>query len=120
MVAALVVLAYAGGLVTAYRVSSPITGQEPEQVAVSPPGESAPTAPAMDPGELERQAAGATPEERVRLLRRAGDIYLSRFCDVQRALECYRRVLDAMPPPERTVVVPGDSWLLLAMKEARR
>jgi hypothetical protein len=120
LVAALVVLAYGGGVATAYRFFDATADPAGREIAVSRPGEAEPAARDPDPAALEQRAAGAPPEARIPLLQRAGDLYLSGPGNVERAVDCYRRVLEALPPSRRTVVEPGDSWLLLAMKESRR
>ena len=67
-----------------------------------------------------RRAESAPPDEKIRMLREAGDRFLSEGYDVQEALACYRKALDTMPESGRTRVEEEDSWLLAALKVARR
>jgi hypothetical protein len=117
--------AYLGGLTTAFLLPE-ITGRKegPADAAagVRPgsPGPQAGSGGIAGPDDLLQRSETAPPQERPRLLRRAGDLYLSARYDVKNALSCYRRALDAMPASERTMAEPGDTWLLAALKDARR
>jgi hypothetical protein len=72
-----------------------------------------------DPWQLRQQVAKASPTERIRLLRRAGDLYLLNSGDVESALNCYRQMLELTPRPIQASVDPNDTWLLAELKLAR-
>lgn len=72
------------------------------------------------PDELVQQSESAPRGERVRLLKQAGDRYLSESYDVEKALACYRQLLDDMSPAQLTEVTLEDTWLLAALKDSRR
>ena len=74
---------------------------------------------AADPVALRRQVAAAPPAEQIALLRRAGDLYLGRYGDLESALDCYRQVLELTPASERGQFDAGDSWLLAELKHAQ-
>ncbi len=74
----------------------------------------------IEPSELVRRSETASPEDRIRLLKQAGDIYLSDQYEIEKALQCYRRALDSRPQSLQMRVEPDDSWLLAALKDARR
>lgn len=74
----------------------------------------------VGPDELVLRSKNASERDRVRLLTRAGDLYLSAQYDVEKALSCYSKALDDMPAPERTRPAPEDTWLLAALKDSRR
>jgi len=59
------------------------------------------------------------PETKVESYRRAGDRYLAESNDVQAAVRCYKQMLDAGTEKDWTIS-PDDSWLLMALKEARQ
>jgi hypothetical protein len=117
---------YAGGLASARWISS--RAPEPAQVIALPPPSPTPPAPkevepvavarAASPVELEWQALDH-PEKRWELYRRAGDLYLNESGDLQAALRCYRGALEAAPA-EGLRVSAQDSWLLMALKEAKQ
>jgi hypothetical protein len=111
---ALVAAAYISGIGTAYylprRVAPTVT--EPTtnvRVATAPERMEA----------LVLRAAQAPPEERGRLLCRAGDIALSEAGNIETALHYYAEALDCMPSSRAEVGDPEDSWLLLALKQSR-
>ena len=66
------------------------------------------------------QVANAPAQEKLRLLRLAGDNYLADGHDVRGALRCYRQWMELAPPALRSQADPEDSWLLLALKEGQR
>jgi hypothetical protein len=66
---------------------------------------------------LEWQALDS-PRRRAELYREAGDRYLSAESDPESALRCYTAALDAGAGADRAVA-PADSWLLMALKDAR-
>jgi hypothetical protein len=74
----------------------------------------------IDPSELVRRSETASSEDRVRLLKQAGDLYLSDRYEIEKALQCYRRALDSLPQSMQMRVEPGDTWLLAALKDSRR
>ena len=80
-----------------------------------PPVEIAP----IDPEMLAMQLAKASPEERGRLLKGAGDRYLYELNDIDRALVLYKQHLDALAPEDQARIAQNDSWLLLSMKSGR-
>ena len=71
------------------------------------------------PERLEKWAFVQTGEKRAELYRRAGDGYLRRD-DVQAALRCYRRALDAGSAEDLAIHAEKDSWLLMSLKMARQ
>jgi hypothetical protein len=73
---------------------------------------------APSPLALEWQALDS-PEGMPALFRAAGDRYLEETGDVQSAVRCYRHLLEAEGGNEATVAA-GDSWLLIALKEAKQ
>jgi hypothetical protein len=114
--AAIVIAAYAAGLATHAIVG------ESDGVVTAPAAElraaPEPLAPSpVTPGALESRAeATASQDERVVLLRAAGDRYLSDFSDVAAALRCYRELLKLVSSDERSRFDPADTWLLAALK----
>jgi hypothetical protein len=52
------------------------------------------------------------------LFKLAGDRYLSELCDTEAALRCYRNALDLASDAD-AVVASDDSWLLIALKQAK-
>jgi hypothetical protein len=101
------------------RLETPptVNGRGQEIAAVSPAPASATAA--ADPVALRRQVAAAPPAEQIALLRRAGDLYLGRYGDLESALDCYRQVLELTPASERGQFDAGDSWLLAELKHAQ-
>ena len=53
-------------------------------------------------------------------IRRVSDRYLYEEGDIVKALHYYTRALDQATPDEREISLETDSWLLMALKEARR
>ena len=135
-----VAAAYAGGLATTFALfkapasapprNAPTAVTESVASAKDKPVLSVESAP--DPAQrgitrplgnreaLARRISEASPEERARLLKQAGDRYLKELGDIETALNCYRRLLDSLPASERGRVGRNDSWLLVALKESRR
>jgi hypothetical protein len=66
---------------------------------------------------LERRGLDAPRSLQAALFRRAGNRYLDDG-DIASALRCYRLALDLAPERELAIVA-DDSWLLMALKEAR-
>jgi hypothetical protein len=57
--------------------------------------------------------------DRVEALRRNADRQLLQFGDVELALRDYKRVLDLTPADQRAISPERDSWLMMALKDAR-
>ena len=74
---------------------------------------------ALVPREILRQVRGAPPDEQRRLLKLAGDAYLTSHADIDNALYCYRQLLELTTPERKGISVPDDSWLLVALKQDR-
>lgn len=129
-------LAYAAGIATAallfegparevvQRTAANMV-EQPADDAIEPdrPAETAPEPPSplasTDPVALRRQVAAAPHADQIELLRRAGDLYLARYGDLESALDCYRQVLELTPPAERGQFDADDSWLLAELKHAQ-
>jgi hypothetical protein len=93
--------------------------QVPTQSA-APPGER-PTEASLSASsalDLEWRALDS-PKPRPDLARQAGDRYAAEEGDYPSALRCYREVLDAGSDRDRAIA-PGDSWLLMVLKDARQ
>lgn len=89
-------------------------------VAVEAPASDVPsTEDTTGPKALLALVPDAAGEEQLRLLARAGDLYLSEQGDVARALHCYRQVLELTPLAEPVSLESGDTWLLTSLKLAR-
>ena len=73
----------------------------------------------VDPCDLLARVASAPRDEQIRLLRQAGDLYLSQWDDVAGALYCYRQVLELMPASQPITLESSDTWLLASLKLAR-
>ena len=73
----------------------------------------------LDPAELRRQVATAPPAEQRRLLRAAGDIYLSRYDDVRAAIYCYQQLLELETALGEADPRDDDSWLLANLRYSR-
>jgi hypothetical protein len=97
--------------------SPPVVGSVPVPAGE---GERAPALP-PNPADLERALARAEPAERRAALRRAGDAYLGgALADPSAALHCYQELLADRPGGESLEISGRDSWLLKALKVARR
>jgi hypothetical protein len=101
---------FAAGFLTLAALLPPPAAPPPRQTA----GPAAPVAPAVD---LERQALDR-PEKATELYRKAGDDYL-RQGEHADALRCYGNALDEAAPRDLEVSA-DDSWLLIAIKHARK
>src|SRR5262245_9281670 len=75
------------------------------------------TLPPRSPVDLEWQAL-EQPVTAAALYRDAGDGYLAE-ADPAEALRCYRNALEEAKPGDLDVA-PGDSWLMVAIKQARQ
>ena len=58
-------------------------------------------------------------EQRVARLRKAGDLYLEQEQDYAAALRCYTQALNDANP-QTFDISPDDTWLEMALKDARR
>jgi len=119
---------FLAGAASAWLVKpAPMPPEPADQPSHAAPAvkEDAPPQSAKDNG---KPAASAWAEEwrafdaradRTRLFREAGDRYLAESQDVEAALRCYTQALDA-GGDDALAVAPQDSWLLIALKDARR
>ncbi len=113
--AAGLVFCYGAGLLTMY-VLRPAPQPAPQPAVVAP----APTAPAAAPSALAQEwDAVDNPDRADKLYRAAGDRYLAQESDPRAAVRCYGNALSARPAADLTIE-PGDSWLLMAIKDARQ
>jgi hypothetical protein len=88
-------------------------------VGAPPPAVEPPFVPG--PEAIERALAQTEPEERRAALRRVGDAYLGGgVVDPSAALLCYQELLDDPAAGEPLEISSGDTWLLKALKVARR
>ena len=118
---------YAAGLGTALLFSTESAAPLSPSPASVPPANPARTETnataavevALAPAEILRQVRGAPPGEQRRLLKLAGDAYLSPHADIEKALYCYRQLLELTTPERKGISEPDDSWLLLALKQDR-
>jgi hypothetical protein len=114
--AAALAACYGAGLLTVRWLTAPAPHPGPPEVVRQPD----PPAPAPPPTALavewrafdggDRQAA---------LYQEAGDRYLAEENDPRAALRCYGNGLDT-GTPEDLAIAPSDSWLLMAIKDARQ
>jgi hypothetical protein len=125
--AALAACFLAGGLVAWFVKPESSAPQPPDMAAHSATEQKAPresknpkdvAQPLVPPVAQEWDAFDAS-AQRARKFREAGDRYLHESQDVQAALRCYRQALDA-GGDEELIVTPLDSWLLIALKDARQ
>jgi hypothetical protein len=119
--AAALAACYVAGLFTAHGLA-PRQPDPPPAADARRDGAPRPPAPAPAPGAstayaLEWQAFDS-PDRGAELYRRAGDRYLSDEADPAAALRCYGNALGAGPAD---LSISGeDSWLLMAIKDARQ
>lgn len=119
-VAAALAACYLAGLGTA-RLGTESLPNHPPPAATGgkeTPDESTTATAAVSPLALEWQALDS-PQPRPDLARRAGDRYAAEEGDYQSALRCYRDALDASSDND-LAIQPGDSWLLMVLKDARQ
>jgi hypothetical protein len=118
LVACCVCLAYMAGIATVTLWTRGPT-QAPEtditQIAQTETLASRPD----EPESLLARVPEVSRSEQIRLLARAGDLYLVQRDDVERALYCYRQVLELTPSSQLLAVDQDDSWLLASLKLAR-
>jgi hypothetical protein len=124
-----VFLVYLGGTTTGYLLSGGARLEEARVQPVAPQGDAGAGRPIdvedvplpADPRDLEEQLATVSPGERSRLLRQAGNGYISaRHSNPEAALYCYRRLLSSAPPSPAEVPDVEDSWLLKYLKLAHQ
>jgi len=119
--AAAAALLFAAGWTLGARGSAPVPSSPP---VVGAPGAPESPLPAVRPArafDLERVLASAEPAERRAALRSAGDAYLGgERVDPSTALLCYQELLADRPGEVSLEIESGDSWLLKALKVARR
>jgi cytochrome c-type biogenesis protein CcmH/NrfG len=118
LVAGAVCLAYVAGIATVTLLGL---------IPVAPPNgvvteiaqtRAAPSSP-DEPEILLARVPDAERAEQIRLLTKAGDLYLDVRGDVEGALYCYRQVLELAPANQALAVEQNDSWLLASLKQAR-
>ena len=73
-----------------------------------------------DPEWLPRRLAESTADAQRTLLLEAGDLYLERMGDLERAVQCYRRWFELANGESALDLRTEDTWLLAALKTARR
>jgi hypothetical protein len=111
---------YVAGFGTARLATEPAPEPQPEPRTTAasrlkPLGIRLPSVSARD---REWQALDS-PEQRPEDYRAAGDRYVAEEGDYQSAVRCYRDALDAGSDKD-LAVKPDDSWLLMALKDARQ
>jgi negative regulator of sigma E activity len=94
-----------------WRTPAPVT---PQPLTAQLPSPSAQDGSALA---LEWRAFDS-PNRQTELYRQAGDRYLAEGEDLQAALRCYANALDTATDDDQKVS-PSDSWLLMAIKDAR-
>ncbi len=100
---------FAAGLLTGLAVRPETAGPE----AGRPPGlESAP-----DPRSILAKVSGAPLPDRPRLLKEAGDRYLT-LGNLEKALDCYRQVFELSPAEAKAGFSAEDTWLLASLKQS--
>ncbi len=72
-----------------------------------------------DPRALLARVPDVSRTEQIGLLTKAGDLYLTQRNDVERALYCYRQVLELSSMERPIRVDRNDTWLLSSLKSAR-
>lgn len=120
LLAAGFLLCYLAGLFTWQLINRPHSPAPQPSLAdrSSPPPETAPAPASESARDLEWQAVEKA-DRNPRLFRAAGDRYLKEEIDPLSAVRCYRQALDEEPEGALTVS-PEDSWLLMAIKHARK
>jgi hypothetical protein len=125
-----VLAAYAAGMATV-RIAGPAGGsREPglpetavtlvsNELGVPPLAQVSVEPLPPSPAALEAHLAALPRPERPRLLKQAGDRYLSEDLDLVNALYCYRRFLKIEERTPRGPAEPGETWFLQALRLAR-
>lgn len=106
---------YVAGLFTMHGI--PVPPNEPAST-VAPTPSAAALAPAPTALVLEWQAL-ESPAPAPQLYLQAGDRYLAENGDPRAATRCYGNALN-LAIPQDLVIDPSDSWLLMAIKDARQ
>jgi hypothetical protein len=115
---AILTAVYAAGLLTVLACQPPADPPPSVQAEVSSAASNPPVAPlARRAPDVEWQALD-WPEEAAGLYREAGDLYLA-DADPAEAVRCYGNALNAGKPRDLEVS-SDDSWLLMAIKTARK
>jgi hypothetical protein len=119
-------LAWAAALAACYAAGVLTLGLRPAPPPTEQGRREQPPDPPPTPAAVEDRSARArewqaleTPERRAALYREAADRYLAEDDDVTAALRCYGASLDH-GGGEALETKPDDSWLLLAIKDARQ
>jgi hypothetical protein len=111
------VAACVAGVVFAARWLKPTPSPQPD--LAERPHQSEPLAPEPDQSPLALEWRAFDSQDRqTELYRQAGDRYLAQGEDLQAALRCYGNALDAGTEDDLKHSA-GDSWLLMAIKDAR-
>ena len=119
LVAGSVCLAYMAGIATVTLwARGPTQAPETDITQIAAQTETLADTP-DEPESLLARVPEVSRSEQIRLLARAGDLYLAQRDDVERALYCYRQVLELTPSSQLLAVDQGDSWLLASLKLAR-
>jgi hypothetical protein len=118
LLAGLLAACYLAGVLTARLATDIPAHSDPPPVPPGTPAPAAAVAEASTPALLEERAFDSL-DERSALYRRAGDRYAAEQGDWESALRCYRNSLDVTTDKDLTFS-PGDNWLVLALKEARK
>jgi hypothetical protein len=105
---------YVAGLMTMHRIRS-VAPPALRSVVTAPEPPAAAQSSALA---LEWEAVDS-PEQASTLYRTAGDRYLADETDPQAAMRCYGNALSSGSAEDLTVE-PSDSWLLMAIKDARQ
>jgi hypothetical protein len=117
LLAAVLAACYLGGVLTGRLAPDVPAHSDPPAPQVSPAPPAA-VVEASTPALLEERAFDSL-DERAALYRRAGDRYAAEQGDWESALRCYRNSLDVAADKDLEIA-PGDNWLLMALKEARK
>jgi hypothetical protein len=118
LVAAGFLLCYLAGFATWHFIHrSRSSTPEPPLAGLPSSPSPRPALPAKSPRDLEWQAVEDS-DRNAHLFREAGDRYLQEEFDPLSAVRCYRQALD--DEGEALTVSPEDSWLLMAIKHARK
>lgn len=126
MAAGCIVAAYMAGALTTELFWNRTTAQEfvlpvlTDTAKMAVPAEAPPRTRLQNPEQLLAQVPDAGHEEQMRLLREAGDIYLNDYADMNRALNCYRQVLELGSVYGQPRLNPDDTWLFASLVSSAR
>jgi hypothetical protein len=116
--AAALAACYGAGLLTVRWLTAPAPPPGPPEVVRQP--DTPPRVPAPPPTGLAAEWRALDGGDRqAALYQEAGDRYLAQENDPQAALRCYGNALDTGTPAD-LAIAPSDSWLLMAIKDARQ